>query len=204
MSAFLFTPFFVCRGHRHKLEGALGTRPARRYPNTSRIWSQAHPVVWDGIRYRPEGRTHRKAQGSYGMCGSAAPQVPLAAQDPTRDDGQALRLVTVSSNPGQAHLHRLLWGGRNHGRVALHRLRGWSGRGWRLGGHRWGRLQRLGRHHCHDRGLDDEVWGDSRKGVRRSGHRRRVLLRGLGLRRSCCLSCVGYRGDAGLGRCYQS
>ena len=102
-----------------------------------------------------------------------------------------------------AHLHRL-WGGRDDGRVALHRLGGWCGRGQWLGGHRRGCLQWLGRHHCHDRGLDDEVRGDSGEGVRCGLHGWRILLRGLGLRRSRCLRCVWYRRDARFCCPYQS
>lgn len=97
------------------------------------------------------------------------------------------------------HLHRL-WGGRNDGWMALHRLGSWWG--WGLRGYRRGSLQWLGRHHC-DRGLDNEVWGDGGEGVRCGLHRWRVLLRGLCLRRSRCLRCVWYRRDARFCRPYQ-
>lgn len=91
-------------------------------------------------------------------------------------------LVPGACGAHDAHLHRLRGGG-DDGWVALDGLRGRRRWGWWLGGHWWGSLQWLGRHHRHDRSLHDEVWGDG-EGVRRGLNSWRVLLSSLGLRRS--------------------
>ena len=122
---------------------------------------------------------------------------------PLADVAGATEWPGWATHTQDAPLHRL-WGGCNDGRVALHGLGGWRRWGQWLGGHWRGRLQRLGRYHCHDRGLDDEVWGDGREGVRCGLHRWRILLRGLGLRRSRRLRCVWYRRDARFCCPYQS
>lgn len=231
VSAFLFTPFFVCHEHRHKRLNQ------RLWPVQLlfRITSATKP--WLGSQLRTGLKLHRDPvipllfKAGTGQARNRKAQnwvfAPLGATEPTEEvsclipgswpqspQKEQLKETTCLlqahlwwqqfTSTQDAHLHRL-WGGCDDGWVTLHRLWSWSRWGWWLGGYWWRRLKWLGRHHCHDWRLNNEVWGDSRKGVSCGLHRwRRVLLRSLGLRRSWCLSCVWYRGYTRLCCPYQS